>query len=221
MYNIEALIPFECIVDIDMGLIKLLKYDYRNLEYFFPGILDGPDECIEYGLLMRKHRNPLVVPTNMQKVDMETIDNWYMQFMEKEYEQIVNLSICTDVANMIKLSSYNKDKIIKSTILCNNNFERDTILKRSIGQTRVIVANRQDFDITQYDAVYMKDVYDIQSFKGVFGKSIYIANYGFNLIDNTETDDIILDFEPLMNYIDDNELRIYSVYNINPAHFKY
>lgn len=221
MYNIEALIPFECIVDIDMGLIKLLKYEYRNLEYFFPGILDGPDECIEYELIRRKHRNPLVVPTNMEKVDFETLDNWYLQFLEKEYSKIINLSICTDLASMIKVSSHNIDKVIKSTILCNNDMERESIQKRSMDQTRAIVANRKDFDVTPYDVVYLKDVYDISEYKGVFGKSIYIANYGFNLIDNDQTDDLVLDFDPLMNYIKDNELRIYSVYNINPAQFKY
>lgn len=221
MYTIDALIPFECVVDIDMGLVKLIKYEYRNKEYFFPGILDGPDDCVEHELLIRKNRNPLVVPTNLMKVNEKTLDEWYKQFIEKEYNNIIELSTSTSLADFIKLSSFNTDKILKTTILCNTEEEAQVIKNRSINQTNIVIADRDGFDVSKYDALYLKDVYDIECYTGVIGKSIYIANYGFNLLDNDESDDIVLDYTPLIKYLDDNEIRVYTVYNLDPKLYDY
>ena len=219
MYTIDALIPFECIVDIDMGLIKLLKFEYRNPEYFFKGILDGPDDCIEYELVNRKNRNPLSIPTNMSKVDDETIGNWYQQFIEKEYTKIMELSTSTSLADLVKLSSFNTDKVLRTTILCSNDEEANIVRKRSYGETTIVVDTNDTFDITKYDAVYLKDVYDIEQYTGVVGKTIYVANYAFNILDNTESDDVVLDYTPLIKYLDDNEIRVYTVYNLDPSQY--
>lgn len=219
MYTIDVLIPFECIVDIDMGLIKLLKFEYRNPEYFFKGILDGPDDCIEYELVNRKNRNPLSVPTNMSKVDDETIGNWYQQFIEKEYTKIMELSTSTSLADLVKLSSFNTDKVLRTTILCSNDEEANIVRKRSYGETTIVVDTNDTFDMTKYDAVYLKDVYDIEQYTGVIGKTIYVANYAFNMLDNTESDDVVLDYTPLIKYLDDNEIRVYTVYNLDPSQY--
>lgn len=219
MYMIDALIPFECIVDIDMGLIKLLKFEYRNPEYFFKGILDGPDDCIEYELVNRKNRNPLSIPTNMSKVDDETIGAWYQQFIEKEYTKIMELSTSTSLADLVKLSSFNTDKVLRTTILCSNDEEANIVRKRSYGETTIVVDTNDTFDMTKYDAVYLKDVYDIEQYTGVVGKTIYVANYAFNMLDNTESDDVVLDYTPLIKYLDDNEIRVYTVYNLDPSQY--
>lgn len=219
MYTIDALIPFECIVDIDMGLIKLLKFEYRNPEYFFKGILDGPDDCIEYELVNRKNRNPLSIPTNMSKVDDETIGAWYQQFIEKEYTKIMELSTSTSLADLVKLSSFNTDKVLRTTILCSNDEEANIVRKRSYGETTIVVDTNDTFDMTKYDAVYLKDVYDIEQYTGVIGKTIYVANYAFNMLDNTESDDVVLDYTPLIKYLDDNEIRVYTVYNLDPSQY--
>lgn len=219
MYTIDVLIPFECIVDIDMGLIKLLKFEYRNPEYFFKGILDGPDDCIEYELINRKNRNPLSIPTNMSKVDDETIGNWYQQFIEKEYTKIMELSTSTSLADLVKLSSFNTDKVLRTTILCSNDEEANIVRKRSYGETTIVVDTNDTFDMTKYDAVYLKDVYDIEQYTGVIGKTIYVANYAFNMLDNDESDDVVLDYTPLIKYLDDNEIRVYTVYNLDPTRY--
>lgn len=200
-----------------MGLIKLLKYEYRNFEYFFKGILDGKDKNIQYELMRRKNRNPLTVAADTRKTSGEILDNWYVQFMEREYARIIELSNCTALADIIKVSSYNADKVLRNTILCHNDIEADLVRKRSLGENKILVADRKNFDVTKYDVIYIKDVYDIQDYTGVFGKGLYFANYGFNLIDNPESSDLVLEFEPIIKYINDNEIRIYSVYNINPS----
>lgn len=217
MYTIDILIPFECIIDIDMGLIKLLKFEYRNTDYFFPGILDGPDDCVKLALVQRENRNPLVIPTNMQKVDEDTINEWYKQFIEREYNHIIELSPATSLADMVKLSSHNSDQVIKTTILCNTEEEEKIIQARSFGETQTIIADRSHFDISKYDALYIKDVYDIECYDKIIGKSIYVANYGFNILDN---DNIVLDYTPLIKYLDDNEIRVYTVYNLDPNLYK-
>lgn len=220
MYTINAVIPFKCIIDIDMGLIKLLKFEYRNLNYFFEGILDGPDDCVEYELVSRKEHNPLVIPTNMAKVDMDTINKWYSQFIEKEYSKIIELSTNTALADLVKLSSFNTDKVLKTTILCNNSEEAKLVKKRSFGQSQIIVNGTDTFDLSKYDAVYLKDVYDIDQYTEIVGKTIYIANYAFNFLNNDESDDIVLDYTPLIKYLDDNEIRIYTVYNLDPKRYR-
>ena len=217
MYTIESLIPFECIVDIDMGLIKLLKYEYRNLDYFFKGILDGEDVYLQYELMRRKNRNPLSIAADLQKTPMGILDNWYAQFLEKEYSRIIELSNCTGLADITKVASFNSDRILRNTILCRNNIEAELVRKRTLGENKIVVHNGEGFDVGKYDAIYLKDVYDIQRYTGIVGKSLYFANYGFNLIDNPEDDELILEYDPIINYINDNEIRIYSVYKIDPS----
>ena len=39
------------------------------------------------------------------------------------------------------------------------------------------------------------------------------------MLDNTESDDVVLDYTPLIKYLDDNEIRVYTVYNLDPSQY--
>ena len=80
MYTTDVLVPFNLIVDTDMGLIKLLEFDYSNTEYFHEGILNTEEENQQYLLNTRNNRNPLSIV--FKKDDPELMDDLYKQFIE-------------------------------------------------------------------------------------------------------------------------------------------
>lgn len=215
MYTINVLVPFELMIDTDMGLIKLLEFDYNNDEYFYPGILNAGEEAQQYLLNTRKNKNPLSIAC--KKDDQELIDDLYNQFMEKEYDQILMLSCNTnlvDLANVLKISA---DQVIRLTVLCKDIREKKLLEHRKISLFRTLVCNYEAVDLSKYDTIYVKDAQDLDKFKkSIFRKNIYIANYGFNVTMDPERVMPLLPEETLYKYGGMNELYVVSVYQFDP-----
>ena len=91
---IKPLVPFNCIVDTDVGLIQLIKTEYRSPDIFNIGLLDSfiNNRGIIKLLYHRKTKNPLLPFMNDQE-DVATADDLYKQFMEKEYRNIIVKSV--------------------------------------------------------------------------------------------------------------------------------
>lgn len=215
MYTIDVLIPFEMIVDIDMGLIKLLEFDYDNGEYFERGILHATEEEQQYLLNKRTDRNPLSVV--MRKDDPELMEDLYNQFMEKEYQNILELSCNTalvDIANTLKT---NMDQIIRITVLCKSKAEENILKIRKIPLFRTLIMYPEAIDLSKYDTLYVKDVNDLDKFKKeIFKKNIYVANYGFNVIIDPEQVNPLLPPEIVYKYGGKNDFFVVSMYQFDP-----
>lgn len=215
MYTLNMLIPFDLLIDLDLGLIKLLHFDYRNDEYFYTGILDGPDDCIRYELLMRKDPNPLIIAMKNTD-DVETMDSLYSQFMEKEYSKILSLSKGTSLADLTKLSSYDSDKVIRITVLCRSKEEEEVIRSRNINPYNTIISNPKDINLSDYNCIYVKNISDLDLYRKVEGLTIFIPNYGFNLIQDPDNISPGLPMELVTKYASDNEIKIFTIYNLDP-----
>ena len=87
MYIINALVPFNVLVDTDMGILKLIEYEYHNEDFFLPGILNTSEINQRYFLATRNISN--VVEALLSVEDTELAEDLYNQFMEKEYDQTV------------------------------------------------------------------------------------------------------------------------------------
>ena len=51
MYIINTLVPFEVLVDIDMGLLKLIEFEYHDETFFYPGLLNTSEDNQKYFLV--------------------------------------------------------------------------------------------------------------------------------------------------------------------------
>lgn len=216
MYIINTLIPFNLIIDTDMGILKLLRFKYRNDKYFYKGIVCGTDTCLQYTLINRKDPNPISIAHKYSETEHDIIDNYYNQFIEREYKDIIDLSCTTSLADVVKINELNKDKIVRITILCSNELEKNALEKRKINSFKTIISDPHDIDLSKYDCLYIKNISDLDKYKNVTGLSIYIANYGFNIVIDPEKPNPGLPIDVITKYSSDNELNIFTIYSLDP-----
>lgn len=218
MYNLDILIPFDLVVDLDMGLLKLVRFEYNNNDYFYKGILQGMDDCLRYSLMTREDPNPLSIAA-VNPDDHETLDEFYKQFMEREYTKIMNLSQDTAISDLTKVSGMTSasDRIVRITIMCRSEEEKKLINLRKMNPFRVIVSSPEKIDLSQYKALFVKNVYDLDMYRNVEALNLYIANYGFNLVkDPLRSNAPGLPIDIVAKYSKDNEINIFTVYNLDP-----
>lgn len=214
MYVIKVLMPFNVLIDTDVGIWKLIQDEYHNEVFFLPGMLDVLDVHKKYMMMTRDTRNPLL--TILTEPSEELADDFYNQFMEKEYNNILEKSPTTDVCKILDTMRITKSNIIRLTILCRNEEEKHCILDRDIVHDSIIVGEMEKISLSEYGVIFIKDVKDLDSFRRVEGKILYIANYGFNIYKDPESVNPILPFEVIEKYSGENEFYVYSVYHIDP-----
>lgn len=218
MYNLDILIPFDLVVDLDIGLLKLVRFEYSNNDYFYKGILQGMDDCLRYSLMIREDPNPLSIAA-VNPDDHETLDEFYKQFMEREYTKIMNLSQDTAISDLTKVSGMTSasDRIVRITIMCRSEEEKKLINLRKMNPFRIIVSSPEKIDLSQYKALFVKNAYDLDMYRNVEALNLYIANYGFNLVkDPSRSNAPGLPIDIVAKYSKDNEINIFTVYNLDP-----
>lgn len=215
MYIIKILMPFDVLVDTDIGLWNLISKDYRNETFFLPGMLDLSDTHKKYFSIIREDRNPILLL--LSEPDKNLADDFYAQFIEKEYNNILELSPNTDVGKVLKVLMKTKSNVIRLTILCKNNDEKMYIESMNgIAYDSVIIGDLSTMSLSDYGTIFVKDINDLDKFRHIEGKTIYIPNYGFNILMDPDKVNPILPLDILEKYAGENEFFIYSVYNINP-----
>lgn len=213
MYIINVLMPFETLIDTDMGLWELIKYDYRNDIFFLSGMFDIKDIHKKYYMVTRNYRNPLMILLSEQSEELA--NDFYNQFMEKEYESILRLSPNTDVCKIIDLMRKNKSNIVRLTILCKSELEKKIYIDRHLPYDHILVGEPKDFNIQDYGTMFIKDIHDVDKYRNLSGKTLYIANYGFNVTIDPSKVNPLLPLEFIEKYGKDNEFFIYSVYTFD------
>jgi len=180
---IKPLIPFNCIFDTDFGLIQLISQEYRNRDIFNIDYIDSlkTNYDLLYVLYHRNTYNPLI-PFMNNPEDIDLAEDLYIQFIEKEYENMVARSIHTGLYNLIG-SMRNTEEII--TTICYSNdiekhvFANDTLLSkiRSINIDNIVEYLSY---IDQYYFKATEDLYFYLSCKTLKSNSVYILDYDFN-----------------------------------------
>lgn len=215
MYITDVLVPFNLFVDLDMGLLKLLEFDYDNDLYFLPGILHTSETNQQYAMVTRNKINPLSVV--LQVEDDKLADDLYSQFMEKEYDQILKLSCNTAIRDLTELLNATIDQVVRITVLCENEKEQMVVSDRHIKSFRTIV--EKDFykiNLSDYQVLFIKNIYDLDKYRNVTGLNIYVPNYGFNITIDPDLSQPLLPEEILKKYGKDNEFEVFSIYTFDP-----
>lgn len=214
MYIIKILMPFNVLIDTDMGLWNLIQFDYRNDIFFLKGMLDMSDTHKKYFMITRDNRNPLM--TILSEPDETLANDFYSQFMDKEYDQILKLSPNTDVCKILDIMKKSKSNIIRLTILCKDEKEKEIVLSRKLGHDSIVVGDFSSISISDYGTIFIKDIEDLGKFRHIEGKTIYVANYGFNILMDKDNINPVLPLDILEKYAGENEFYVYSVYNLDP-----
>ena len=214
MYQLNVLIPFNMIIDTEMGLLKLIQFDYNNTEYFYPGIINGDDTFKKYVLLTRNERNPLCVAVKDEKMDCA--DDLYKQFMEKEYNSILQLSPPTALRDVGSILRTSIDKVVKINILCETDDEIELLVNRQISYDDIVKGTPETISISQYNVLFVKDTKDLTRYKDVEGKEIYVADYEFNVLRDPNNEDLLINPEYIFDYISTNGFNIASIYVFAP-----
>ena len=212
MYIIKVLMPFDVLIDTDVGLWNLISTDYRNDVFFLPGMLNMTESHKKYFMVVRDTRNPLM--TILSEPSEELADDFYNQFMEKEYSNILKVSPNTDVCRVLDVMKKSNSSIIRITVLCDNEEQKQEVLDRHLMHDSIIIGKRSTLSLSDYGTIFVKDINDLDKFRHIEGKSIYVANYGFNILMDPDHVNPVIPLDVLAKYSKDNEFFIYSVYNI-------
>lgn len=224
--KLNPLIPFDMVIDTEIGLLKFIESSkYNNHDVFYDSILKGPIKSIIYLLKIRDYKNPLIIAMK-DKEDKEAMDDYYIDFIDKEYISILNKSISTEVYNFISLC-INTEGAITPIIFCKKEIEKKFLLnmnKDVFEKCEFIIADSyKDIDsLKSYDPIYLKNYTDaVEILDALEGKNIYVANYAYNFSKFVEEPDekeqsILLENISLL-LSDSNIIKITDVYNINSS----
>ena len=175
-------IPYDLIIDTDVGLYKLLENKYCNEEIFHTEPLKQLDmPHLLFFLTNRDEVNPL--DTIAKKEDPALMKEYYDQFFEKEYDYILRRSITTSLYEFVKYNE--RDRSIHFTLWVPSENIRNILIERDpdgFGAVDFRIAPTYAECIEENDdPIYVKDIYDItRNIKCFLGKTVYVANYAFN-----------------------------------------
>ena len=210
----NVLITSDCVIDKEIGLLKLIQYNYRNTDLFFDGILD---DCVleqqQYLLFIRQNINPLSVIVEQSRWDI--IDAMYSQFMER-YDDIVDLSCNTKIFELLKLIVAGETPE-KCTIVCNTEHEADVITSRLYqfghnGVSIITEPNYQNIDLSMYDEIFIRYISQISMFNSLKDKMVFVSDQKCNYTTINDTE--VLDLSSVNVDSVDNTLYTFTLYNL-------
>lgn len=217
-HRISAAIPFELLFDTDYGIVKFLQLtttssdDVYNLMY--PGILDmfrDKDSLLmRYILIKRDIVNPLYCI--FKKEYLGQLNEMYDSIMKTHLDEILKFSCKTNLLEMVMKSTAEHGDVIKFTVICKNEKERDMMVEYTkSNDVSVPTLLIKDFKYDSYDTIYCKNVYELDDMieKKVIGKNIIIVDYSFNLDENLG----IPKPDQIEDLVIDNKFHVCNLYN--------
>ena len=186
-------IGFDTIVDEDFGLIQLVFNHYLNPSVFDIEKFKRSVPEIIKTIYMREEINPLLSFT-LPDIDRNKIDEYYKEFMDTQYNAILDNVIGTAVQNFLDMLIDSKEFDI--TIFCYNKDQLEFISNISeFKAVRKVLFDNEEFSDT--NQIYFKYIHQSYRFKDRVGGRFYYSTIGPNLnkdkndLKSTEEMDII------------------------------
>lgn len=211
MKDINILASFESIIDIDMGLMRLIKRDY-NTNFFYQFLLENSEDN-QHVILNRRTNPNLLRAISDDKTEEQqfALDDLYNQFMKDEYFNILKLSPVSTFYRII-LSNVFKNNIFKVSVVCKTQEEADILQEKGVECTPIIVDKKDKIYLKKYDVISVKNVFELDEYFNVNGKIIFIPDYRFNVMEIPQDKELLLPEEILIKYGINNQLNIYNAY---------
>lgn len=182
-------IPFNMIVDTDVGVLRLVEKINKLPEYSV--------NKIKSFLIKRENEDPIPEFSTLRKI--QSSDGLYGIMLESRYQGVLNASGMTDilsfVINTYKLGLSNEMEII---IGCNRELEIEYLKsKLSALNYSFDMQLNKDIKLKDFDYIFTKvlDQYyvDYLESNDIRGKRLYVADYRFNTLIDEESQSVIID----------------------------
>lgn len=204
----SPMIPFNMIVDTDIGLFAIILKYYLDPKVFNESFFkDRKIVDLIHKLYNREKENPLYLCINQGYED--SCDSLYEELIVDKYAEILQLSVKTEFYKLIR--SFNLQRDISLTIVCNRQEEIDLLKAEEVTRDNNIVLydDLSVNDIIKFNQFYFKYIQDANGYvKYLIDKSIYFANYKFN----RNTIDEFID-PTLVILAQNNVLNIIDIFN--------
>jgi hypothetical protein len=220
------LISFDTILDLDAGLIELIRREYADPDVFDIELLKLPDSVLVSNLYYRPYKNPLYTIRNrnmkLNNDNIKLLDDYYLEFMKERYDDILQYAIRTDMDELIV--KFDKAKDITVYIMVNTEREAKQIQTiDELSKIPIVYLSTVD-DSNTYNQIYLKYLSDYRKLPSdIKNTTFYFSDCGVNLDnENRPRDEENLDI--FNNIIQDNQLSIYNMYRedvINKGYLEY
>lgn len=208
MSEIKAIFEFEMLFDLDYTLATLIQRYYGKSKYF-DTILEEDPISLRLLLLTRTERNPIYILLKPEYRD--SADSLYEELKE-EFSMELYLRRNIYFTEFYKFFSVliKSDGAVADIGVIVNNKKEEAIVRELSPLIRVF--DSKEIARNDYDALYIKDKDTVGLITPrVEGKTIFLANYGFNLTTIGEEESPDLEF--MEEYSDDNAIFTVDLYS--------
>ena len=203
----EILIDFNCYIDTEVGLIRLIREKYLDEKVFNVDLLRSNLRVIIKMLMERKEANPLYLFAN-EDISRKDLDDYYYQFMDEEFDNILSRSVTTEIAHWIQLLK--SEPSIHITFLCHNQKEKNVLTKEEFLRGKQFILETDDIDFSKFTQFFFKYISeDIDKYIFKY-KTYYFSKYLLNF-----TDDFNMKYPEIVDKImyKSSEIEILDLYN--------
>lgn len=199
----NILITYKSIVDEDKAIVDYMLDNHFDSRYIKPELKDATDYYIKYLLVTRTDINPLTIL--LQDKYMNSADNLLNEIKRDKYEEVLKYTSLTDLSQVLNMIYKNAGYNI--TVNCEDN--RKVLYLKKYNKYQDWNYAVEVKDINKYFCLICHDYKELMKYNKTIGKSIYLADCGFNYEDYSKKD-IHLTLK-IMSY--QNEIKTYSVYS--------
>lgn len=180
---LKPIVGFNTLIDIDVGLLIAYGRENRSLPFYQKYGTMNLLTRVVYG---REKENPFTLLYSDK--DERELNGLYAEWMKNKYDLVLKYSIPTEIISLIGI--WRKLGSVKTAILCRSQQESDYISQfRSLSQCNKIIIDK-DLNLMEYQQYYFKSAEDDYIHEAVktigAAKTVYIANYKFNLLYHDE-----------------------------------
>lgn len=208
MSDIRAIFDFEMLFDLDFTLVTLLQRYYGESKYF-DTVLEEDPISLRLLLLTRNVKNPIYLILKPEY--RESADSLYGE-LKKEFfiEMYLRRNIYfTEFYKFFSVLIKSDVAVADIGVIVNNKREEAIIRELS---PLIRVFDSKEIARNDYDALYIKDKDTVGLITPkVEGKTIFLANYGFNLTTLGEEESPDLEF--MEEFSDDNAIFTVDLYS--------
>ena len=208
MSEIKAIFEFEMLFDLDYTLATLIQRYYGKSKYF-DTVLEEDPISLRLLLLTRTEKNPIYILLKPEYRD--SADSLYEELKE-EFSMELYLRRNIYFTEFYKFFSVliKSDGAVADIGVIVNNKKEEAIVRELSPLIRVF--DSKEIARNDYDALYIKDKDTVGLITPkVEGKTIFLANYGFNLTTIGEEESTDLEF--MEEYSDDNAIFTVDLYS--------
>lgn len=208
MSEIKAIFEFEMLFDLDYTLATLIQRYYGKSKYF-DTVLEEDPISLRLLLLTRTEKNPIYILLKPEYRD--SADSLYEELKEEfSMELYLRRNIYfTEFYKFFSVLIKSDGAVADIGVIVNNNKEEAIVRELS---PLIRVFDSKEIARNDYDALYIKDKDTVGLITPrVEGKTIFLANYGFNLTTIGEEESPDLEF--MEEYSDDNAIFTVDIYS--------